>query len=130
MEMRVVGAIVVIIGVGWNLFTSTGFDFQNCVGEAGYFSFTDVWEGIFFAGIVNVPAMPVVGISTGSVFIESIFSNQSDIMIQIDANRVVAGNLERSSSIRYTQNYISIKTLKGDYYLARDPVLESYSESL
>jgi hypothetical protein len=104
MEMRVVGATVVVTGAGWNLFTSTGFDLQNGVGEAGYFSFTDVWEGIFFAGIVNVPAMPVVGVSTGSVFIESIFSNQSYIMIQIDANRVVAGNLERSSSIRYTED--------------------------
>src|SRR5271170_2980982 len=98
MEVRMVGTIVVVvICAGWNLFVSTGFDFQNCVGEAGYFSFADVWEGIFFAGIVNVPAMPVVRVSTGPVFIKSIFSNQSDIMIQIDSDRVVAGDLEGGS---------------------------------
>src|SRR5277367_984013 len=113
MEMRMVGAgIVVVIVAGRDLFVSTGFDFQNSVGEAGYFSFTDVWEGIFFAGFINIPAMPVVRVSTWSVFIESILSNQSDIMIQVDSNRVIAGDLERRSSIRHTKDYINIKILK------------------
>ena len=70
-----VGVVVVVIVARWDLFMSASFDLQDCVGETADFSFANMGEGIFFAGIVNIPAMPIAGVSTRTVFVESVLSN-------------------------------------------------------
>ena len=94
-----------IIGsVCWDMFTFISFDFHDCIRESRNFSLSNVRERIFLAGIVDVATMPVTRVTTGTVFVESIFPYQCDIMIQIDSNRIVTGNLECRTSIRYAEN--------------------------
>jgi hypothetical protein len=76
--------------------------FENGIWESGYFAFSNVWEGIFFSRIVDIGTMPIIGITTGSIFIQSIFSNQGNVTIQVNSDRIISWKLEGGAIICYT----------------------------